>query len=187
VNAGILHVLQNAEQKAVFESYNERRKYEKKVRDPDDCYLEVLQRKKERRDRGLPPMIGILRGTRRATSEEILSDILDDRHEQEGKVEESDEVEPNVTARSGPECAMMPNSDAEFRRRLIDRVNTLRVAAGMSKEEFFATARSSCGQQLGQIVAADENEAWEHLSIETLDRVAGAFDIGGADSLRFKR
>lgn len=81
----------------------------------------------------------------------------------------------------------MPNNDAEFRYRLIDRVNTLRVASGMSQEEFLATAGPVTANSWTRFVAADENDAWEHLSIETLDRIAWAFDIGGADLLRFKR
>lgn len=115
VNASVLHVLEKAEQKVVFGSFKERRAYEKKVRDPDDCYLEVLQREKERRDRGLPPMIGILRGMRRATSEEILSDILDHRHEQGDEEEDSDEAGPNDTARQAwgePRCQTMTLSFA---------------------------------------------------------------------------
>jgi hypothetical protein len=81
----------------------------------------------------------------------------------------------------------MPKNDAEFRRRLIDRVDALRVAARMSEEEFFATAGPVAAKGWARFVAADGSDAWEHLSIETLDRVAGAFDIGGADLLRFKR
>jgi hypothetical protein len=101
VNVSVLHQLEKAEQKILFGSFKERRAYEKKVRDPDDCYLEVLRREEERRDRGLPPMIGILRGMRRATSQEVLSDILYSRHEQEDKEEGSDEVDPNDTSRTG--------------------------------------------------------------------------------------
>jgi hypothetical protein len=83
VNLSVLQQLQESEQKVHAASFRERRSYEKRVLDPDDCYFEVLKREEERRQRGLPPMIGILRGMRRATSEEILSDILAQETEQE--------------------------------------------------------------------------------------------------------
>lgn len=84
VNVCVLQVLEEAEQKILFGSFKERRAYEKKTRDPDDCYFDVLRREEERRDLGLPPLIGILRGMRRATSDEIFSDILDAGHEDVG-------------------------------------------------------------------------------------------------------
>ena len=97
VNVTVLHVLEEAEQKILFSSFKERIAYEKKTRDPDDCYFDVLRREEERRDLGLPPLIGILRGMRRASSEEILSDILDSRQEDAGP----DEIESNDAEISG--------------------------------------------------------------------------------------
>jgi hypothetical protein len=83
VNLLVLQQLQESEQKVHVASFRERRSYEKSVLDPDDCYFDVLKREEERRQRGLPPMIGILRGMRRATNEEVLSDILVQDAEQE--------------------------------------------------------------------------------------------------------
>jgi hypothetical protein len=103
VNLTILHLLEKAEQKILFSSFKERRAYEKKVRDPDDCYFDVLRREEERRNLGLPPLIGILRGMRRATSEEVLSDILADRPGQEDQVDHTgEESDPNAAQRADP-------------------------------------------------------------------------------------
>jgi len=98
VNISVLHVLEKAEQKILFSSFKERRAFEKKTRDPDDCYFDVLRREEERRDLGLPPLIGVLRGMRRATSQEILSEILDGREKDAGP----DEVDPSDAEMSGP-------------------------------------------------------------------------------------
>jgi hypothetical protein len=94
VNLSVLQQLQESEQKGHVLSFRERHSYERRVRDPDDCYFEVIKREEERRKEGLLPMIGILRGMRRATSQEVLSDILTERVEQEAEGDaESDHVE----------------------------------------------------------------------------------------------
>ena len=62
VNIEVLHHLGGAEQRRMLEAYRERRDYEKKLRDPDDCYIEVARREKERIAEGLPSLIGILHG-----------------------------------------------------------------------------------------------------------------------------
>jgi hypothetical protein len=80
----------------------------------------------------------------------------------------------------------MPQNDAEFRRRLIDRVDALRAAARMSKEEFTAAAGPVAARSWTRFVAANESDAWHYLSIETLDRIAAAFNVGGADLVRFR-
>jgi hypothetical protein len=47
-NVSILEALHESEEITGGLAYKERRAYEKLVRDPDDCYLEVMQREKER-------------------------------------------------------------------------------------------------------------------------------------------
>lgn len=75
----------------------QRRAYEKKVRDPDDCNFDVIRREEERRKLGLPPMIGVVRGMRRATSQELLSDIFASRRERDGELDGTEEgSDPNV-------------------------------------------------------------------------------------------
>jgi len=80
----------------------------------------------------------------------------------------------------------MAKSSAEFRRKLIARVDALRVAAGMSKEEFFARTGPVVAKGWTSFVAAHESDAWNHISIETLDRIAAAFEIRAAALVRFK-
>src|ERR1700674_1077305 len=49
------------------------RAYEKDTRDPDDCYLMVLEREEEPRSQGQPSRIGVLLKTRSVTRDEILA------------------------------------------------------------------------------------------------------------------
>lgn len=84
VNVYVLHRLEESEQKILRSSFTERDAHERKLRDPDDCYFEVLRREEERRDLGLPPMIGVLRGMRRATGQEIFSGLFANSRDQEG-------------------------------------------------------------------------------------------------------
>ena len=76
-------------------------------------------------------------------------------------------------------------SDGKFRRRLLGRVEALRIAAAMSREEFVAAAGIIAGKAWTQFVAADERKAWQHLSIGVLDDIAGALDVSGTDLVHF--
>ncbi len=58
-NVSILEALHESEETIGGAAYMERREYEKTVRDPDDCYLEVMHREKERQQQGLPSRIGV--------------------------------------------------------------------------------------------------------------------------------
>ena len=73
VNMTVLNALGESEQKLMLSANRERVSYEKKIRDPDDCYLEVISREEERREQGLATMIGILHGRNGAAREEVLS------------------------------------------------------------------------------------------------------------------
>jgi hypothetical protein len=55
----VLDALDNSEQAWMQRANRERRAYETKLRDPDDCYLEVMAREEERGGQGLTPRIGI--------------------------------------------------------------------------------------------------------------------------------
>jgi hypothetical protein len=69
----------------------------KKLRDPDDCYLDVRYREEELRRQGQPSQIGLLLGMRKVTREEILSGSFEDGDEDESETEgetDSDEAEP---------------------------------------------------------------------------------------------
>jgi len=82
----------------MLKANRERVAYEKKIRDPDDCYFDVRNREEELRAQGLPSQFGILRGMRRMTTEDILSNSLEDEDETETEPD-FDEVEPSHDAR----------------------------------------------------------------------------------------
>ena len=90
VNLSVLSALDNSEQAWMLSANRERRAYEKKLRDPDDCYLEVTAREEERREQGLPSRIGILHAVTGAPHEEILDISIEESDEQDdGAGEES--------------------------------------------------------------------------------------------------
>jgi hypothetical protein len=71
-NLLILDALGSSEQSAMLEANRERVAYERSIRDPDDCYLEVKHREEVLREQGKPSNIGILFGMRKLTREEIM-------------------------------------------------------------------------------------------------------------------
>jgi hypothetical protein len=72
-NLVVLDALEESEQKTMLIANRERVAFEKKIRDPDDCYFDVRKREEELRAQGKPSKIGVLRGMRRLAAEEILS------------------------------------------------------------------------------------------------------------------
>jgi hypothetical protein len=86
----------------MLKANRERVAWEKKIRDPDDCYFDVRNREEELRAQGQPSKIGILRGMRKVTTEDILNSPFDDEDEAEPETEEdpdSDESQPATDAR----------------------------------------------------------------------------------------
>jgi hypothetical protein len=83
VNLLVLDTLVAFEQEAMLEANRERVDYEKAIRDPDDCYLQVKQREEELREQGKPSNIGILFGMRKRTLEEIMDPSFADTAEEE--------------------------------------------------------------------------------------------------------
>jgi predicted alpha/beta-fold hydrolase len=88
VNMTVLNALGESEQKLMLSANRERVAFEKKIRDPDDCYLEVMSREDERREQGLPPMIGILHGRNGTAREEILRISIEGAESEEGGTSE---------------------------------------------------------------------------------------------------
>jgi hypothetical protein len=82
-NMMVLDSLEESEQETMLKANKERVSYEKKIRDPDDCYFDVRNREKELRAQGLPSQFGILRGMRRVTTQDILSNSCEDEDETE--------------------------------------------------------------------------------------------------------
>lgn len=72
-NVAVLEALEESEQAEMLAAYKKRVAYEKELRDPDDCYLNVQQREEELHRQGEPSKIGILLNMRRVTREEILN------------------------------------------------------------------------------------------------------------------
>jgi hypothetical protein len=66
----------------------------KETRDPDDCYLMVLEREEELLRQGQPSRIGILLNTRSVTGEEILSGTFAGEAEDEEEPELGKEQSP---------------------------------------------------------------------------------------------
>jgi hypothetical protein len=89
-NMAVLDALEESEQETMLKANRERVVWEKKIRDPDDCYFDVRNREEELRAQGLPSKIGILRGMRRVTTKDILSNLCegDDEAETEPDTEE---------------------------------------------------------------------------------------------------
>jgi len=95
VNTVVLDVLEASEHDETYVAYKQRTAYEKLIRDPDDCYLMVLEREEELRQQGEPSRIGILLNTRSVTREEIMNGSFgaeaDDEEESEADEEQTAE------------------------------------------------------------------------------------------------
>jgi hypothetical protein len=81
----------------------------------------------------------------------------------------------------------MPHmNNKEFRRRLIARVEALRIEFRLPKIVFYDRIGPVGAKRWARFVAASDDEAWNHFPLKYMDRIAGMFGIGGADLLRFK-
>ena len=60
VNADFIEGLGDRERLDAARFWRRRRAYEKKLEDPDDVYINVERREKDRKKRGLPPRIGLI-------------------------------------------------------------------------------------------------------------------------------
>jgi hypothetical protein len=97
-NMMVFDALEESEQETMLKANRERVAWEKKIRDPDDCYFDVRNREEELRAQGLPSQLGILRGMRRTTTKDILSGSFEDNDEDEMEPD-SDERQPASDAR----------------------------------------------------------------------------------------
>jgi hypothetical protein len=98
-NLVVLDALEESEHKTMIVANRERVAFEKKIRDPDDCYFDVRNREEELRAQGKPPKIGVLRGMRRVSAKEILSDSHDD----DDKFESDEDSDSDETQASDDE------------------------------------------------------------------------------------
>jgi hypothetical protein len=89
VNTTVLDVLEQSEHDAAYIAYKQRRGYEKATRDPNDCYLLVMEREKELAEQGQPSQIKVMFGLGEVTREEILSSDFT------GEARDEEESEPD--------------------------------------------------------------------------------------------
>lgn len=99
-NMIVLDALEDSEQEIMIKANRERVAWEKKIRDPDDCYFDVRNREEELRAQGLPSQLGILRGMKRVTTKDILSDPYEDEDEAETEPESDESWSANDARRS---------------------------------------------------------------------------------------
>ena len=83
-NLRVICAIEESEEEVMREIGWTRAAYEKKLHDPDDCYIDVMRREEELRLQGRPSQLGILFGMRRA---EIVGDPPADDEEGENDAE----------------------------------------------------------------------------------------------------
>jgi hypothetical protein len=179
-NVSILEALHESEENAGGDAYKDRRAYEKAVRDPDDCYLEVMQREQERQERGLPSLIGIQYGMRGARIDETLpEDNAEAGIDGSESEEESDDDAEDAAAGSESERR------GELRRqKIIARVEEFRTAQKMMTREFHTRIGVSEARSWRSFVSSDADEAWKHVTPQMFEKIAHLFGIDSADLLK---
>jgi|GEM_PF-1773651 len=181
-NVSILEALHESEERAGGKAYQERRAYEKELRDPDDCYVEVMRREKERQQQGLPSLIGIqyeMRGAHMADLPEATAETeTDDDDDSDSEREPDDDVD-DVAAGSEAERR------GELRRqKIIARVEELRTAQRMTKQEFHIRIGVSEARSWRGFVGSKADEAWKRVTPQMFEKIAHLFDIDSADLLK---
>ena len=83
-NLRVIFAIEESEEEVMREIGWRRAAYEKKLHDPDDCYIDVMRREEELPLQGRPSQLGILFGMRKA---EIVGDLLDKDEEGESDSE----------------------------------------------------------------------------------------------------
>jgi hypothetical protein len=98
INTSAMDAVGKSEHKEMFVAYTTRKAYEKDLRDPDDCYLEVLKREEELQSEGQPSRIGILLGTRPLSREEILDRSFAQESEDPDATQDKDEEDGDAAS-----------------------------------------------------------------------------------------
>jgi hypothetical protein len=70
MNADFMEHLADRERFDEGRFWKQRRRFEKKWRDPDDVYIDVQRREEERKNEGLPPRLGVLSNSAVAEKEQ---------------------------------------------------------------------------------------------------------------------
>jgi hypothetical protein len=174
-NVSILEALHGAEERAGGAAYKERRAYEKLVRDPDDCYLEVIQREKERQQQGLPSLVGIHYGAHYATNEEVI----EIHTEVEGETSE-----PEPAPSEDADEAETDEEGEERRQRIVARVEALRTARTMTNQELHSLIGSSAAESWRGYFRHKGDEGWRHATPQMFEKIAQVFGINSVELLR---
>jgi hypothetical protein len=178
-NVSILEALHESEENAGGHAYQERRAYEKKLRDPDDCYLEVMEREKERQAQGLPSLIGIQYGMHGTRIDEALPEInaeaeIDDLESEGEPTEDADDAGTDRESELRGELR---------RQRIIARVEALRSEQRMTKQEFHTRIGASEARSWRGFVDSGAKEAWKHVTPQMFEKIAQLFGIDSAGLL----
>lgn len=178
-NISILEALYGAEERTGGAACKERRAYERQVRDPDDCYLEVIQREKERRQQGLPSLVGIHYGAHRATNDEIIeirTEVEDETSESETSPSEGlDETDSDMET---------DDEGEERRQTIVARVETLRAARMMTNQELYNLIGSSAAESWRGYVRHKGDEGWKYATPRMFEKIARVFGIDDVALLR---
>jgi hypothetical protein len=75
--------------------------------------------------------------------------------------------------------------DAEYRRRLIERVEALREEARMSKLAFHQQIGPAASDSWTKFTTASDEETWHHFSLKAMSRIGCLFGVG-AELFQFK-
>jgi hypothetical protein len=181
-NVSILEALHESEERAGGKAYQERRAYEKELRDPDDCYVEVMRREKERQQQGLPSLIGIqyeMRSAHVGDLPEVTAETENDDDDDSDSEGNPDNDADDATADS--ESARR----GELRRqKIIARVEELRTAQRMTKQEFHTQIGVSEARSWRSFVGSDADEAWKRVTPQMFEKIAHLFGIDSADLLK---
>jgi hypothetical protein len=81
LNLRVIYAIEESEEEVMRQLGWTRAAYEKKLHDPDDCYIDVVRREEELRLQGRPSQLGILFGMRK--SEIVGGGPLDEDNEGE--------------------------------------------------------------------------------------------------------
>jgi hypothetical protein len=75
-------------------------------------------------------------------------------------------------------------SDRDYRRRLIARVEALRLNARMTKRDFHQQIGPVASDFWKRFETLNEEEAWQHFSLKGISRIGDVFGVG-AELLQF--
>jgi hypothetical protein len=179
-NVSILEALHESEENAGGDAYKERRAYEKAVRDPDDCYLEVMQREKERQEQGLPSLIGVQYGMRGARIDGSLPEVNAETEDNDSVSEEGSDDDA-----SDAETDRDSQTRGELRRqKIIACVEEFRTAQRMTKQEFHTRIGASEARSWRSFVGSEASEAWKRVTPQMFEKIANLLGIDSDDLLK---